>query len=150
MISVSLASDHAAFKLKSEIMQHSFDNIKFIDRGCYDENSCDYPDYAFNVVKDVLSGASNFGVLICNTGIGMSISANRFRDIRAALCFNRKMAIASREHNNANILCLGACFVDGKLALDMIQSFLDTKFSDLSRHINRIQKYNNKGSAYDL
>ena len=145
MIDIFIACDHAAFALKENILVHNNKEINFIDKGCYKDKSCDYPEYAFLVVEEILKGNASIGVLLCNTGIGMSISANRFQNIRAALCFNSKMAVDARIHNDANVLCMGSSIVTFKDAIDIIKNFANTRFLNEERHIRRIEKYNNLG-----
>lgn len=136
---IGLGSDHGGFALKQEIMSHLDERgIAYKDMGCYDESSCDYPDYARAVANEVTSGACESGILICGTGIGISIAANKIKGIRAALCHDCFSAQATREHNNANILALGARVVGAGHALMIVDTFLDTPFSNDERHIRRI------------
>src|SRR5665647_3031050 len=107
------------------------------DVGCYSEESVDYPDLADKVCKELIDGRSAYGILICGTGIGMSIAANRYRQIRAALCHEAFTAKMSREHNDANVLCLGARVLGVGVALDIVATWLETKFAG-GRHLRRI------------
>lgn len=145
-----LASDHAGFSLKSFLIRNLVHNC--IDLGTYTENSCDYPFFAEKLVRPILDVETsskksydsigedirNFGVLICGTGIGMSIAANRHRFIRAALCFDEEMAIMARKHNNANVIVLGARKIAAGAALACVQAFVSAKFEG-GRHLKRIR-----------
>ena len=122
-------------------MQHLADRqLAYRDFGTYTPDSCDYPDYAQPVAKAVASGECEKGILICGTGIGMSIAANKIRGIRAAVCGDAFSARATREHNDANILCMGARVISEAKALEITDIFLDTPFSGDERHSRRISK----------
>lgn len=112
--------------------------LEFKDYGSYDEQSVDYPIYAKKVAEAILSGECDKGILICGTGIGISIAANKYEGIRAALCTDCFMAEATRLHNDANILAMGGRVVGAGLAIKMVDTFLDTPFSNEERHIRRI------------
>jgi len=136
---ISLGCDHAGYGLMQEIIKYLDDNdIKYKNYGTYSEDSCDYPVYAGKVARSVLSGESDKGILICGTGIGITIAANRFKGIRAANCTNSFMAKASRAHNDANILGMGARVIGVGTALEILQAFLKTPFSNGERHARRI------------
>lgn len=138
---IAIASDHGGFELKKAIIKHLTERgIENTDFGPYTDESCDYPDYAKQVAGAIANGEYDAGILVCGTGIGMSITANKFPGIRAALCGDCFSAQATREHNNANILCLGARIVGEGLALKIVDTFLDTDFSNDERHIRRIKK----------
>ncbi len=138
---IAIGSDHGGFALKQEIMKHLKErNIEYKDFGCYDESSCDYPVYARLVTHEVTEGRSDKGILICGTGIGISISANKVPGIRAALCTDCFCAEATRQHNDANVLCLGGRVVGAGLAIKIVDTFLDTPFSEDERHKRRIQQ----------
>lgn len=138
---IAIASDHGGFELKKAIIKHLTERgIENTDFGPYSDESCDYPDYAKQVAGAIVSGEYDAGILVCGTGIGMSITANKFPGIRAALCGDCFSAQATREHNNANVLCLGARIVGEGLALKIVDTFLDTEFSNDERHIRRIRK----------
>lgn len=138
---IAIACDHGGFAYKQTIMQHLADRqIEFRDFGTYTPDSCDYPDYAKPVARAVASGEYDKGILICGTGIGMSIAANKIRGIRAAVCGDAFSARATREHNDANILCMGARVISEAKALEITDIFLDTPFSGDERHIRRISK----------
>lgn len=136
---IALGADHGGFALK-EIVKKHLENKGFevLDKGCYSAESVDYPIYAKDVANSILKKEADYGILICGTGIGISIAANRFKGIRAALCSNTTMAKLTREHNNANILALGARIIGDVLALEIVDEFLKTEFLD-GRHLTRIQ-----------
>lgn len=134
---ISIGSDHAGFNLKKEIINRLQDKYILNDVGCYDDARCDYPVYAGKVATDVLSSKADFGILICSTGIGMSIAANKYRKIRAALVTNSDAAYFARAHNDANIICIGAKYHQLSEALDFIDIFLHTDFLK-GRHERRI------------
>jgi len=136
---IYLASDHAGFDLKEKIKKF-FKKIKIknFDLGCFNKNSVDYPDYAKKVACRVNKNLG-MGLVICGSGIGMSISANRFKKVRAALCNNVEMAILARKHNNANILCLGARLINFDTSKKIVKFFFSTQFEG-GRHLTRIKK----------
>ena len=137
---IALGSDHGGLDLKNEIVKHlKSKNIELTDFGTYTEDSCDYPDYALKVAEEVAEGNFDFGILVCGTGIGVSIVANKVPGIRAALCGDYFSAHATRQHNNANILTLGARVVGMGLALDIVDAFITAKFEG-DRHQKRIDK----------
>ena len=123
--SIVIASDHAGYKLKSSLIKH-ISNKSFIDLGTNSEKKVDYPDYAKKLVKQIKDKRYIKGILICGSGIGMSIAANRFKGIRASLCFTPEMAKLSRKHNDANILVLPGRFIDVKTAKLCIDKFINT------------------------
>ncbi len=138
---IAIGCDHGGFEYKQMIMQHLSDKgIDFEDFGTYTPESCDYPDYAIPVAEAVVSGKCSAGILICGTGIGMSIAANKVHGIRAAVCGDSFSAKATREHNDANILCMGARVISEAKALEITDIFLDTPFSGDERHMRRISK----------
>ncbi|EJO5346218.1 ribose 5-phosphate isomerase B [Clostridium botulinum] len=137
---IALGSDHAGLPLKKEIIKHlEGKGIQIEDFGTYTEESCDYPDYAQKVAEKVVSKEFDFGILVCGTGIGISIAANKVKGVRAALCSDTFSAHACREHNNANILALGQRVVGVGLALDIVDNFLNAKFQG-GRHEKRVNK----------
>lgn len=137
---IAIGCDHGGFELKGEIMKHlESRGIQYQDFGTYDTASTDYPIYAKKVAAAVLSGECEKGILICGTGIGISITANKIKGIRCALCTDCFMAEATRQHNDANVLALGGRVVGAGLALKIVDTFLDTPFSNDERHIRRIQ-----------
>ena len=136
---IALGCDHGGFELKQEVIQYLKANqIEYKDYGCYDTASVDYPVYARKVAKAILDGEAEKGILICGTGIGISIAANRIKGIRAALCSDCFSAQATSEHNDANILCMGGRVVGAGLAIKIVDTFLHTEFSNDERHIRRI------------
>ena len=139
---ILIACDRAGIELKNFLMESLRDKIDFIDFGTNSQESVDYPDYAQKVVAGILNGSGEKGILICGTGIGMSISANRFKGIRAGLCHNTTEARLTREHNDANVLCLGARMIGKELALEIVNTFLTAKFQG-ERHLRRIEKIEN-------
>lgn len=137
---IALGNDHAGLPLKIEIMNHlKVQGIELKDFGTYTEDSCDYADYAVKVAEVVVAKEFDFGILICGTGIGISISANKVAGVRAALCGDTFSAHACREHNNANILALGQRVIGVGLALDIVDIFIKTEFL-AGRHLRRINK----------
>lgn len=137
---IAVGADHGGYGLKSLIISYLEEaGREVFDAGCYSETSVDYPDFADKVCLEVRSGGCDLGILICGTGIGMSIAANRNRDIRAALCHESFTARMSREHNNANILCLGARVIGTAIALDIVRVWLKTEFA-AGRHQLRLDK----------
>ena len=138
---IAIGSDHGGFELKNTLMKHLEQRgFAYKDFGTYSEASCDYPAYAKAVANSVASGECERGILICGTGIGVSITANKVPGIRAALCGDCFSAEATRQHNDANILCMGARVVGAGLALKIADAFLDTPFSNDPRHIRRISQ----------
>lgn len=138
---IALGCDHAGLELKKEIMEHlDKRGLEYKDFGTYTAEQCDYPDFGRAAAKAVASGECDRGIIICGTGIGISITANKIRGIRAALCTDCFSAEATRLHNDANILALGARVVGGGLALKIVDTFLDTPFSGAERHQRRISK----------
>ena len=133
---IYIGADHAGFQLKGDICR-VFPN-QFIDLGTNSADSCDYPVIAKAVCSAVIESPENMGILICGTGTGMSICANKHKNIRAANCWTSEIARLAREHNNANILCLGARFISTNAAIDIVNTFLNTKFSEEPRHRRRL------------
>ncbi|MCR5488419.1 MAG: ribose 5-phosphate isomerase B [Lachnospiraceae bacterium] len=137
---LAIGCDHGGFALKQILMEHLKERgIEYKDYGCYDEQSCDYPEYGRAVGKAVAGGECDRGVVICTTGIGISIAANRIPGVRAALCTNGLMAKMTRLHNDANVLALGANIVGPGLAIEILDVFLDTEFSGGERHVRRVK-----------
>ena len=137
---IAIGSDHGGFALKQEIMKHLEERkLEYIDFGTYSSDSCDYPQYGAAVGRAVASGSCERGILICGTGIGISISANKIHGVRAALCGDCFSAEMTRRHNDANIVALGARVVGPGLALKIVDTFLDTGFEG-GRHARRIEQ----------
>lgn len=141
MMKISVASDHGGFDLKEKVREHlTKRGFEVKDFGTFDKSSCDYPDFGRPAAQAVADGECNLGVLICTTGIGMSMVANKIKGVRAALCGNSTMASLTRLHNDANVLVLGAGIVGENLAMDIVDTFTDTPFSGDERHARRIGK----------
>ena len=140
MKKIAIACDHGGLELKEEIKKYiASEGFEFKDYGTSTSGSCDYPDYALPVAEAVANNEFDFGILICGTGIGIGIAANKVPGVRAALCSDTFSAHATREHNNANILTLGQRVVGVGLALDIVKTFLTTEFEG-GRHQTRIDK----------
>lgn len=136
---IAIGSDHGGFDLKKEIIGYLEEKgLSYKDFGCYDKSSSDYPEYGKLVAEAVASGEYEKGILICGTGIGISIAANKVKGIRCALCHDCFSAVATREHNDANVLAMGGRVVGAGLAIKIVDSFLNTAFSNDERHIRRI------------
>jgi len=139
-VKIVIAADHGGFEFKGPITKSLVaQGFEVEDVGCFSPDSVDYPDFAEKAVARILNNDCQMGILICGTGIGMSIAANRHRSIRAANCFNVYTARMSREHNNANVLCLGARVLDVETAIEMVRVWLNTPFAG-GRHQKRIAK----------
>ena len=137
---VCIAPDHAGYKLKEAIKNYLVDrNVSVFDIGPYNNQSVDYPDYAKKLGKRIKLKKSDVGILVCGSGTGMAISANKIKTIRAAVCYNLKSTRLSRLHNNANIIALGSRLTKQKLSLKLVENFLKTKFEG-GRHLRRIKK----------
>ena len=137
---IAVGSDHGGFERKNDIVQ-ALQRLshKVVDMGCTSEDSCDYPDYAKKVARAVSLGRAERGILLCGTGIGMSITANKFPRVRAAVAWSVKTASLASEHNGANILCLSGRFLKPALILRMVQAWLNTSFGG-KRHERRVKK----------
>ena len=139
-MTIALASDHAGFNLKQAIQLFLEDNgAKVKDFGCYNDESCDYPDYAHPMAAAVEKGEYEFGIAICSTGNGICMTCNKHQGIRAALCWDPKLAAFARQHNNANVLCLPANYIRVDQALDIVRVFFQTDFEG-GRHERRVNK----------
>jgi len=137
---ICIASDHAGYDLKEEIKDYLIKkSISVIDLGPFSKDSVDYPDYAKKVAKRLILRKSDAGILVCGSGSGMAITANKFKGIRAAQCYNKVSTILSRQHNNSNIICLGSRLLKYKEAFKYVTYFLNTKFES-GRHQKRINK----------
>jgi ribose 5-phosphate isomerase B len=135
----AVACDHGGFLLKQEMMKHMDKRrITYTDFGSYDDSPVDYPVYTKKVTDAIIRGGYKRGLLICGTGIGISMAANRCRGIRAALCHDVSSAKVTRDHNDANILILGGRVVGAGLAAEILDAFIDTRFSGEDRHVRRI------------
>ncbi len=136
---ITIGCDHAGCEMKLAIIEHlNAQGIKTIDVGTNTSDSCDYPHFAHAVCKNVQDGVSELGILVCGTGIGMSIAANKHRDIRAAVCMDTFSARLTREHNNSNVLCLGARVIGIGLALDLVDAYIHADFTGEDKHTRRL------------
>lgn len=136
---IALGCDHGGYELMQEVIKHLEERgLEYKNFGCYSTESVDYPVYGQAASKAVASGECDKGIIICGTGIGISISANKIKGIRAALCHDCFSAQATREHNDANMLAMGARVIGPGLALKIVDIFLDTPFSNDERHVRRI------------
>ena len=142
MIKILIASDHAGFQLKEDLKNYFKNEYEFLDFGTDSVDSVDYPDFAHDLSQKISDNKNSFGLLICGSGIGMSMVANRYKDVRAALCLNEKMAKLSREHNNANVLVLGSRLISCEEAIKCFIMFFKSKFEG-NRHQARLDKFNN-------
>ena len=140
MRQILIASDHAGYELKKKLISHFKDSFKFNDIGTNSSESVDYPEFA-HLLANKINENFDYGVLICGSGIGMSMVANRYPRVRAALCLNEEMAKLSRQHNNANILVLGSRLISEEKAIKCFNMFLNTKFEG-GRHEARLEKFN--------
>ena len=138
---IALGCDHGGYELMQEVIKYLEEHgLEYKNYGTQSTDSCDYPDYAKKVAEAILAGECEKGILICGTGIGISITANKFKGIRAALCSDCFSAEATRLHNNANILAMGGRVVGPGLAVKIVDTFLNTPFSEEERHIRRIKQ----------
>lgn len=136
---VAIASDHAGYQLKESIKEAFATGIEWLDMGTTSEESVDYPDFGEALAKAISNGDAERGVVICGSGIGISIAANRYAAVRAALCFNPEMAKLAREHNDANVLALGSRIIDNDTAMNCVDTFMKTPFEG-GRHQRRVEK----------
>lgn len=139
MSKIAIASDHAGFNLKEAIKNHFADSVEWLDLGTDSEESVDYPDFGKALGEAITNGEAPRGVVICGSGIGISIAANRFPKVRAALCMTKEMAHLARQHNDANVLALGERLVDTERAIEIVDVFLNTEFEG-GRHQRRVDK----------
>ena len=138
---IALGCDHGGYELMQEVKKHLEERgLEYKDFGCNGPESVDYPVYGKKVAEAIVNGECENGILICGTGIGISITANKFKGIRAALCGDCFSAQATREHNDANMLAMGAGIVGPNLALSIVETFLNTPFSGDEKHVRRINK----------
>ncbi len=141
---IALGSDHGGYDLKRRIMEHLDEKgISYKDFGCFDKSSCDYPDFGKAAAKAVAEGICDKGIVVCTTGIGISIAANKVPGVRCALCTDPYLAKMTRLHNDANMLALGGGFTGPNLALEIVDTFLNTEFSQGENHVRRIGKLEN-------
>ena len=136
---IAIGSDHGGYDLKVKVIKHlESKGVEVWDAGCYSKDSCDYPQFGHAVGKAVVTGTCEKGIVICTTGIGISIAANKVKGVRAALCSDPLSAKMTRLHNNANVLAMGAGMIGENLALDIVDTFLNTEFSGEERHSRRV------------
>lgn len=138
---ILIGNDHAGYSLKLSIIKNLEDKYEFFDKGSYSDESVDYPDYASTIAKEIQSEKGDLGILICGTGNGVCMTANKFKRIRAVICWNEEIAKLAKQHNNANIICLPSRFIKVEEAIKIIESFILEKFEG-GRHERRIKKIN--------
>ncbi len=140
MHTISIGSDHAGFELKQTIINYlTANNFNVFDKGCYSTDRADYPDYGHAVANSILTNETDLGILLCGSGNGIAMSANKHSGIRAAICWTKEICKLARQHNDANILVLPARFVENADAIEMVEIFLNEKFEG-GRHLDRIKK----------
>jgi ribose 5-phosphate isomerase B len=142
---IGIGSDHGGFLLKEKVKEH-YSNIEFKDFGTNTEDMVDFPPIAIKLAESVANGECESGILICRTGIGMSIAANKVKGIRCALCYNEKVAVSAKEHNNANVIAIGADHLSFEKVISILDAWMKSKFLD-GRYQNRnniIEEYENK------
>ena len=138
---IAIGCDHGGFNLKGALVKYlEKNNYEIVDFGCYDDKSVDYPDYGIAVAKSVAKGECDKGILICGTGIGMSMVANKVKGVRCAHCHDVFSAKMTRLHNDANVIAFGERVIGAGLMLEIVEAFLTTEFSNDERHIRRVQK----------
>lgn len=138
---ILIGNDHAGYSLKLSIIKNLEDKYEFFDKGSYSDESVDYPDYASIIAKEIQSEKGDLGILICGTGNGVCMTANKFKGIRAVICWNEEIAKLAKQHNNANIICMPSRFIKVEEAMKIIESFILEKFEG-GRHERRIKKIN--------
>ena len=138
---ILIGNDHAGYSLKLSIIKNLEDKYEFFDKGSYSNESVDYPDYASIIAKEIQSEKGDLGILICGTGNGVCMTANKFKGIRAVICWNKEIAKLAKQHNNANIICIPSRFIKVEEAMKIIESFILEKFEG-GRHERRIKKIN--------
>ena len=138
---ILIGNDHAGYSLKLSIIKNLEDKYEFFDKGSYSNESVDYPDYASIIAKEIQSEKGDLGIIICGTGNGVCMTANKFKGIRAVICWNKEIAKLAKQHNNANIICIPSRFIKVEEAIKIIESFILEKFEG-GRHERRIKKIN--------
>ncbi len=138
---ILIGNDHAGYSLKLSIIKNLEDKYEFFDKGSYSDESVDYPDYASIIAKEIQSEKGDLGIIICGTGNGVCMTANKFKGIRAVICWNEEIAKLAKQHNNANIICIPSRFIKVEEAIKIIESFILEKFEG-GRHERRIKKIN--------
>jgi ribose 5-phosphate isomerase B len=138
---VAIGGDHAGFSLKQMVVEKLGHQVaKVIDCGTHDETSSDYPDFAAAVAKEILAGNADRGILVCGSGVGVSVAANKIKGIRASICHDTYSAHQGVEHDDMNVLCIGARIIGSELAFEIIRSFLGAKYEPGERHARRLEK----------
>ena len=139
-MNISIGNDHAGVDYKNYIIKNLEEKYNIVNHGTDDTNSVDYPDFAHPVSLDIDNRKSDFGVLICGSGNGVAMTANKYKKVRAALCWSEEIAKLAKQHNNANVVCIPARFISKEDALQIVRSFIDTKFEGgrLERRVNKI------------
>ena len=146
---ISVGMDHAGVPLRDAVINYlKISGIEYIDHGTETKDSVDYPDYAELVAKDIQTGKADLGILMCSSGVGMSIAANKVPGVRAALVQSADLAVLSRQHNNANVLCMGAKYVSSDEAIGCVKAFLETPFEG-GRHERRVCKISKIEQEFD-
>ena len=138
---IIIASDHAGYQLKENIIKHFSNDFEWENLGTYSSESVDYPDYAHPLAEKIASGENKYGILICGTGNGIGMTANKHAGVRAALCWNVEIAALARQHNDANVLVLPARFITNEDAFNVVKTFFSTEFEG-GRHQRRVEKIN--------
>ena len=138
---ILIGNDHAGYSLKLSIIKNLKNKYEFFDKGSYSDESVDYPDYASIIAKEIQSEKGDLGIIICGTGNGVCMTANKFKGIRAVICWNEEIAKLAKKHNNANIICIPSRFIKVEEAIKIIESFILEKFEG-GRHERRIKKIN--------
>ena len=138
-MNISIGNDHAGVDYKNHIIEKLKENYNVINHGTNNIESVDYPDFAHPVSLDVQKKTSDLGILICGSGNGVAMTANKYKNVRAALCWNEQIAVLAKKHNNANIICIPARFISKEEALQIIKSFIETEF-EAGRHQRRVNK----------
>ena len=138
---ILIGNDHAGYSLKLSIIKNLKNKYEFFDKGSYSDESVDYPDYASIIAKEIQSEKGDLGIIICGTGNGVCMTANKFKGIRAVICWNEEIAKLAKQHNNANIICIPSRFIKVEEAIKIIESFILEKFEG-GRHERRIKKIN--------
>ena len=138
-MNISIGNDHAGVDYKNYIIKNLEEKYIIVNHGTDDTNSVDYPDFAHPVSLDIDNRKSDFGVLICGSGNGVAMTANKYKKVRAALCWSEEIAKLAKQHNNANVVCIPARFISKEDALQIVRSFIDTKFEG-GRHERRVNK----------
>ncbi len=141
LISVAIGGDHAGFPLKKMIVDKFGERVSsLIDCGTEDEESCDYPDFAVAVAKEILAGRAEKGIMVCGSGVGVSVAANKIAGIRASICHDTYSAHQGVEHDDMNVLCIGGRIIGSELAFEIIEAFLGAKYEPQERHARRLEK----------